>query len=137
MRANEVIDAYVADVRLQRAAALGAQRVIAPRRAGVDAPFAAEQALAFEPAQQRVQRAFLDHHAALAERLPQFVAVAGRTQLRQHREHQHAAAEFEFEFFDGVGRCHVAHGTVRHTVCQHPRRFGPCYSPSAAYRNSE
>src|SRR5688572_554979 len=48
------------------------------------APFAGEEILALETAQQGIQRALVDIETQIGERLAQRVAVVFRPQLRQH-----------------------------------------------------
>src|SRR4051812_14753397 len=52
------------------------------------APLAREQALALEPAEQRVQSAFVDRQASLGERLPEGVAVMLAAELPEHGQHE-------------------------------------------------
>ena len=75
-------------------------------------PFADEQALAFQPPQQRVQRAFVDGHAPFCKGLSQCVAVLLLAQRGQHRQHQRAAAQLQPQVFKQV----VVADTRRHIV---------------------
>ncbi len=59
------------------------------------APFAGQQALAFQPSQQWIQRAFIDGEAMLSQRLTQRVTVLLVAQRCHDRHHQEPAAEFE------------------------------------------
>lgn len=61
------------------------------------APFAVEQSLAFEAAQQRIEGALVDLEALIGEELAQGVAVLLRPQRRQHGHRQAAAPELEAE----------------------------------------
>src|SRR5262249_25028355 len=76
----------------------GAERVVAARRAVYDAPFAGEQPRRLQAAEQRVEGPFLDRHALFRQGLSQRVSVLGRSQLRQHGESQHTAAQLDVEF---------------------------------------
>src|ERR1700722_12182581 len=63
------------------------------------APLAEQQALRFEAAQQRIERAFVDNQAVVLERLAQCVAVLLGPQLRQNGDDQAAATKFEAQGF--------------------------------------
>ena len=70
--------------------------------------FRGEHALRLEPAQERIERAFLDRHAALGQGLAQRIAVLHFAQLREDGEDQCAAAQFAFEL--GCGAFADIHG---------------------------
>jgi len=83
------------------------------------APLAVQEPLCFEPAQQGVERAFINLQAMLGESFTQRVAVLLAAQRRQHGQHQAAAAKFEAEVFKGFGThwdYHAPH-PVLHTLC--------------------
>src|SRR6266851_2017045 len=67
------------------------------------APFAFQQALGFQPTQQRIQGALFDLHALVRQRLAQRIAVMLFAKLRQHRNDQRPAAEFHPQVFEKVG----------------------------------
>ena len=82
------------------------------------APFAGEQALGFEAAQQRVERAFVDLQAAFGEGFAQGVAVVLLAKLGQHCQGQAAAAEFQAEVFEEVfGEGHAVPHTLYINYC--------------------
>jgi len=66
------------------------------------APFADQQTLALQPAQQRVQSAFVDGHPMLGQCLAQRVSVLLAPELRQHRQDQRAAPQLISEVFEQV-----------------------------------
>ena len=76
------------------------------------APFADEQALGFEAAEQRVESAFIDGHALVGEGLAEGVAVLLFAEHGQDGEDQRATAKFEAEVFKEL----VVVGTGRHIV---------------------
>src|SRR3974390_53155 len=57
------------------------------------APFAFEQTLGFEPAQQRVERALVDRHAVVLQRLAQGVAVLLAPERSQDGKDEAAAPQ--------------------------------------------
>src|SRR6185312_9845704 len=79
------------------------------------APFADQQALALQPAQQRIQSAFIDLHALLGKRFAQGVAIAFVPQFSQHRQDQAAAPEFKPQVFENFG-VHRPFYRVLHSV---------------------
>src|SRR5690349_24861978 len=94
-------------------AAGGAQDVVATRRALARAPLADQDALCLEPAQQGIEGALLDRHAAGRQGLPQLVAVAQRAQLGQGCEDDHAAAQLQLQLLEGAVH-HAPYSTVWH-----------------------
>ena len=88
------------------------------------APLAGEQALALEPAEERVEGAFVDGEALVGECLPERVAVVLVPELDEHGQHQAAPAELQPEVLEvvgvlgwGVGVSHVcAAQCMTHTV---------------------
>lgn len=66
------------------------------------APFADEEALGFEAAQEGVESAFVDGHALVGEGLAEGVAVLLFAKHGEDGEDQGAAAEFEAKVFEEV-----------------------------------
>src|ERR1039458_5734787 len=75
-------------------------------------PLADQQALGFQTAKQRIQRALVNGHAMIGEGFAQGVAVMFDAQRRQHREGKAAAAEFLPEVFEAL----VGIYAMRHIV---------------------
>jgi len=89
----------------QRGECVGAvdrQAVEALGALGLLAPFADQQALRFEPAQQRIKRAFVDQQPGILERLAQRIAIALLAQCPEHSEHQRPPPEFDAQLFEYV-----------------------------------
>src|SRR5262249_52207898 len=61
-----------------------------------------EQFLAFQAAQEGVQRVFIDGEAAVRQRFRQGVAVIFGAELGQHGQHQAAAAQLQTEVFEKI-----------------------------------
>ena len=83
------------------------------------APLAGQESLAFQPAQQGVERAFIDLQAVLREGFAQRVTVLLAAQRRQDGQYQAAAAEFETEILKVFwihGVYQVLH-SVLYTLC--------------------
>src|SRR5262249_26016168 len=79
------------------ALAVLAAAVVAAWGAVFDFPFALQQALLLPAAGQRVKRALLDRHALGVEQLAQRIALLVPGKLREHGEHQDAAAQLLLE----------------------------------------
>ena len=76
-------------------------------------PLADQEPLGFEPAQQRVQRAFVHCQPVLGEQLAEGVAVPLLPQRRQHGHREAAAPELEAEV---LKRGWIVIATVRHIL---------------------
>jgi len=79
------------------------------------APFADQEALGLEAAEQRVERAFVDGEAETGERLAQGVAVLLVFELGKHGHDEAAAAELEAKLLEEAvvalsAVCHIACG---------------------------
>src|SRR6476660_9692185 len=87
------------------------ERGLAVRREPVEAlvafvllaPLTGEESLAFEPAEQGIERALVDRQPVLVERLAQRVAVLLFAQRGEYREDQAAAPQLEAEIVEGIG----------------------------------
>src|SRR5579872_5507354 len=75
-------------------------------------PLAHQQTLGLKPAQERVQRAFINLHAVLGEGFAQRVSVLLSAELSQHRDYQASAAQFQPQTFNDA----VVIGELTHTV---------------------
>src|SRR6185437_1137992 len=78
-------------------------------------PLAGQQPLGFQPAEQRVQSAFIDLQAMGSQRLPQCITVMLLTKLGQYRENQRSPAQFETKIFEKIGVHDLE--TMWHIVC--------------------
>src|SRR6185437_8815858 len=78
-------------------------------------PLASQQPLGFQPAEQRVQSAFIDLQAMGSQRLSQCVTVMLLMKLGQHRENQTSPAQFEAKIFEEIG-VHGLKNYVAHSV---------------------
>lgn len=67
------------------------------------APFADQQALGFEAAEQWVEGAFVDVHAVLGESFAEGVTVLLGTEGGKDGENEAAAAEFQAKVIEGFG----------------------------------
>src|SRR6266849_361738 len=67
------------------------------------APFAHQQALGLQAAQERIESAFVNLHAMLAQRLAKCVAVLLGAELRETRQDQRAAAQLHANVLEKVG----------------------------------
>ena len=126
MNPSDVIESYVVDVLrrlphrqrrdvgLELRSLLGEELEAKAREAGRPA----DEAMALEPPQQGIERAFLDRHALGGQGLAQRVAVLQLAQLREHRHHHDAAAKLLFELVEGLGPdlYHVKSVTMRYMI---------------------
>jgi hypothetical protein len=67
------------------------------------APFAGQQALGFESAEEGVEGAFVDVHALLGEGFAEGVTVLLGTEGGEDGENEAAAAEFQAKVVEGIG----------------------------------
>ena len=88
--------------RGERVGAVDREAVEALGALGLLAPFADQQALRFEPAQQRIERAFVDQQPGILERLAQRIAVAFLAQRPEHGEHQRPPPKLDAQFLECV-----------------------------------
>ena len=78
-------------------------------------PLADEQPLGFQPAQQRVKRAFVDHEAVFREDFAQRVAVLFRAKCREHGDGEAPPPKLQPEVVE-QGRVEWASATVCHIL---------------------
>jgi hypothetical protein len=94
--------------------AFGGERIEALVALFFFTPFANQQALGLQAAEQGVEGAFVDGHAMLGEGFTEGVAVLLGAELGEHGEDERAAAKFEPEVLEGIVVCG---GCGSHAVC--------------------